>query len=500
MRGPRAVALSVTALMFLLGGLLFLTSGAAVVVTRGVSMEPTIRAGALVVTWPAEAYRVGDVVAYNSELLDTTVLHRLVDRAGGRWLLQGDGNSWLDPEHPTDGQLLGRQILHVPHAGAALAWAAQTRLWLVIALVGLIAGGTTRHVRKVGPVAQHRKSSTGGLSRSSLIWAIATVTAGAAALTGVHLLTARPVTAGGTAAAVGGVASGPPSLTFGYSAALRASAASGDGTAVAPEPVFRALADDVTVRIGYSGPAEPGSIAVLAQLATTSGWHDEVPLLMPVRFAAGSWEGTVRLDLPELAGRAQAASAAIGAPVGEVRVALTPEVAAGGRTFTRTLELVLDATALRLKNPEAPLVLSDAGPAGAAPPAAAGARAVALAALWPYGGPAALVAGALVWAAWSRQRRALTPLERSRRRHATLLLPSQPVGMSPGVAMVDVHDLDRLAALASGWHLPVLHWIDGTAEVFLVIADQTAYRYRATTPEAPAAMAAPSWLPAAPRR
>lgn len=493
MRSRRATALSLAALMLLLGCLLCLHAGATIVVTRGDSMQPTIHTGDLVLAWPASSYNVGDVVAYRSSMLDTTVLHRIVRHDEGGWTFQGDNNSWLDPEQPSDEQLLGRQILHVPNAGSALAWAAQARLWLIIATVGLIAGGTTRHVRKVGPVAQHRKKRTRptGWPKGALTAAIA-IGAVTAAVTATQLLTPPPVAAVAPMAAAAPSGSGTHTLTFGYSAALRPSAASGDGTAVAPDPVFRTLADDVMVKISYRGPAAPSDMTVVLRLANPSGWHDDIPLIKPVKITGGSWDGNVRLRLPDLASRAQAASAAIGVPVDEVRVSLTPTMSTGDHTFARTLDLVLDATALRLKDPAASLTFSDAKAAesvaveatsrGASAGIADAARVAAL----PYGAPAVLTVALLVWLVRVRQQSRLTPLERSRRRHAKLLLPSQPVSPSLGIAVVDVHDLDRLAALATGWQLPILHWEDLTGEAFMVIAEQTAYRHRIDAHPVPA--------------
>ncbi|MCW2680676.1 MAG: hypothetical protein JWM62_2077 [Frankiales bacterium] len=488
MRSRRAAALSLAALTLLLGCLLSLYAGATIVVTHGVSMQPTINAGDLVIAWPASSYDVGDVVAYQSSMLDTTVLHRIVAHDERGWTFQGDNNSWLDPEHPAADQLLGRQIVHVPHAGSALAWAAQTRLWVVIALVGLIAGGTTRHIRKVGPVAQHRKKSARppGWSKPAAAAGATVVLALTIAVAGAQLLTAPPVAAR-TPAATTAPASSDQTLTFDYSAALRPSAASGDGSAVAPDPVFRALADDVTIKISYGGPDVLSSVNVVARIATTSGWHEDIPLLKAIKIPGGSWDGTVPLHLPELANRANAASAAIGAPAGEVHVALTPTIVTGDQTFERTLDLVLDATALRLEDPVASLTFSDAGTelaaAGGVP---AGALSAARAAAFPYGAPALGVGALLVWLLHWRQQSRLTPLERSRRRHTKLLLPSQPVAAPFGAAIVDVHDLDRLAALAGGWQLPILHWADSTGEVFMVIAEQTAYRHRVDTYVAPA--------------
>lgn len=89
----------------------------AVVSTVGNSMEPGFHAGDLAVLIPASDYGVGDVVGYHSDDLDTVVMHRIVDVADDGYVLQGDNNDWLDPEHPTEDQLVGKLALRVPQGG-----------------------------------------------------------------------------------------------------------------------------------------------------------------------------------------------------------------------------------------------------------------------------------------------------------------------------------------------------------------------------------------------
>src|SRR5680860_1349888 len=96
-----------------------LGGGATYVTTHGDSMQPRITAGDLVLVRPLPKYRVGDAVAYRSEQLGTVVLHRIVALDDDRYVLQGDNNSWLDPERPTHEQLVGAQWLHIPGGGAA---------------------------------------------------------------------------------------------------------------------------------------------------------------------------------------------------------------------------------------------------------------------------------------------------------------------------------------------------------------------------------------------
>src|SRR3954470_24599850 len=76
--------------------------------THGTSMEPRFHTGDLAVLSPADGYSVGDVVAYRSETLHTIVMHRIVSVEADGFVTQGDNNDWLDRDHPTDDEILGR--------------------------------------------------------------------------------------------------------------------------------------------------------------------------------------------------------------------------------------------------------------------------------------------------------------------------------------------------------------------------------------------------------
>jgi signal peptidase I len=87
------------------------------VTTYGVSMEPTLHKGDMVIVRPQSSYNVGDVVAYRSETLHTVVLHRIIGRDGERYVFKGDNNTWVDTDHPTGAQLLGRMDMKLPGFG-----------------------------------------------------------------------------------------------------------------------------------------------------------------------------------------------------------------------------------------------------------------------------------------------------------------------------------------------------------------------------------------------
>ena len=86
----------------------------------GVSMEPALRPGDIVIVQPvsAESLRVGDIVRFRDG--STTILHRLVEIRGSgpdwEFLTQGDANNV--PDRPvTEGEVEGRVILILPKIG-----------------------------------------------------------------------------------------------------------------------------------------------------------------------------------------------------------------------------------------------------------------------------------------------------------------------------------------------------------------------------------------------
>jgi signal peptidase I len=121
---PRAVSISAAIALVLAALWVFwpLTLGGATtyVSTHGISMEPRFHTGDLAILRSQSHYAVNDVVAYQSESLHTVVMHRVVDMDGDRFVIQGDNNTWLDEDHPSKEQVLGKLFLRVPQGGKVL--------------------------------------------------------------------------------------------------------------------------------------------------------------------------------------------------------------------------------------------------------------------------------------------------------------------------------------------------------------------------------------------
>ena len=94
---------------------------AAYVIVNGNSMEPTLLKGDLVILRRAPAYQVGDIITYKYPEIGP-VIHRIVDREGDTFILQGDHNSWTDGYQPIRSEILGKYWFHLPRAGKFLTW------------------------------------------------------------------------------------------------------------------------------------------------------------------------------------------------------------------------------------------------------------------------------------------------------------------------------------------------------------------------------------------
>ena len=90
------------------------------VMVAGVSMQPTLEPGALVVVLRQAEYEVGDVVAYRIADGDiaagSNVIHRIVGGGPAGYVTQGDNTSWQDPWHPIASDVIGKVAFTIPGA------------------------------------------------------------------------------------------------------------------------------------------------------------------------------------------------------------------------------------------------------------------------------------------------------------------------------------------------------------------------------------------------
>lgn len=469
-----------------------LGGSASYVVTHGVSMAPRFQPGDLAIVKPAASYQVGDIAAYHSPSLKAVVLHRIVAIDNGQYTLKGDDNSWLDAGPVTRGELIGKLALQIPRGGI---WLQRLHSPVVVALFaftlivagGGAAAGRRRRRRRSTTVSRHTTSTRRAVdalrSLSPGVRAAAAVTALAATL-GVSL--AAWAWSGPTETLTASVSTSSRELAFSYTAAVPRSPAY-DGVAVhSPDPVFRKLASTVDLRLAYRG--SPGTISVVVNLSTPSGWHATVPLAPPIGFTESRYTTTVRLDLNDLDRRAHAAAAVTGLPGSPVTVAVTAQLRFSGEApFTAAARFTLSPLQLALAGAPSTLTTRDTLTASRLAPAprilefggrhltGAQARIASLIVL------AIGLGAAILLLLIGKHTAPATEGEAIRRRYRSLLAHVHPLPARPDVPVVDVTEFATLAALAEQAGQLVLHWSRSDVDTFLVLDQNTTYRYRTYT-------------------
>jgi len=498
-RGPavRMIGLLVAgllALSWLLAAPTSLGGSATYITTYGTSMEPVLHRGDLVVVKPQSSYRVGDVVAYRSESLRAVVLHRIVDRDGDRFVVQGDNNTWIDTDHPTEDQLVGKMTMRLPGVGTQVRRATAPPVVATLASVAffpLVASDRRRRARKASAATSTPpRSPRQPLRLSAVEPRLLVATAVAAGILAVAFT--RPTTVDG--------ASDIPFDelgTFSYSGvAPQGRAAYQSLTVSSGQPVFLRLVEELDLAFSYrlSSMADvtaEGEIALRAVLKDNSGWSYPVHLAQRARFDAGDAHvgGTLDLAAVRLAiGRMQMST---GVVRDQYHVVLEAEVkrsvrhrdASSSGIFAASLEFNLDDNAMY---PAAPgpdsLAPSQGGLLSATTTQAnrltvlgrsipieglrvgAGALGVIVAGLW------------LDWLVRSRREDESELIER-RYRHYLVPVAATPARTASVIEVERIADLVRLADHAGA---PILRTDDGR---YHLVDGAHTYRYSLRRPD-----------------
>ena len=258
------------------------------VVTQGSSMEPVLHAGDLALVRAEGSVEKGDVVLYEHPRLGAHVLHRIVRADGGRYVLKGDNNDFLDDVRPTPGEIDGRLWVALPRVGSALMWAREPMhaALIVFALAFFALGGGAavaalrRAPRPRGPARIRpedvRASGRDG-SAAQVLLAVGLAGVAVFALLAV-VSRSRPATS---------IQSTPDAYahvgSFSYGAQVEPSDVYPDGRVDTGEAVFLSLVQDLDVEFDYrleakDASAVRGSTQLRAVLSDGAGWTREVPL------------------------------------------------------------------------------------------------------------------------------------------------------------------------------------------------------------------------------
>ncbi len=496
--------------------------GTSYAIIVGNSMEPKLHRGDLAVVRRRSTYRVGDAVLYDSRELGSKVLHRIVRIDGGRYVLKGDNNSFLDAERPTDEQIVGTLWVTAPAVGRVAEWLREPmHSALLVGLVTLIALGSG-----LGAGSVIRRGATPGRRRPR-----PRVVRSPGALPEIPA-ELRPLLTGLAAAAVACVAlavtsfgrplSGTESVAaayahqgrFEYEARVPKSAAYPDGHVSTGEPVFLRLVPRLRVTFAYRLESElpvtgSGRITLAARISDGRGWERVLPLAPERPFTNGSSTVSGVIDLERIERIVEEVRTLTGAAQAAYTLAVLPRVDFAGRaggdavagTFAPALSF--DAGDLRLQ-PSAgddegvgPFAPREPGSGtrlapvevslGALSLSVASARRVSL-----LGIAVLLLLGGLALVA-QRRRQAGDEHERIRARYGHLLLPvSSRAGTWDQV--IELADVDALVRVAEHRGKLILHVAEGPDRAYVVEDGGTAYRYcvRASAP-----VAAMVWAPAA---
>lgn len=483
------------------------------VVTDGVSMEPRLHAGDLALVRGQDSYRVGEIVAYHSRVLHTVVLHRIVARAGARYVFKGDNNNFLDPEHVAAGQLIGALWLHVPGVGARLESLRSPPLIGVLLGVGtLLLTGTALRQRQRRRLRRRRAAKGNGrqpshMPQQSTGPPVGVLAIGLVALLGFVLLALLVFTRPSTALLPFKVPY-RQSGTFTYSAAAAPGPAYVGDRAVTGDPLFTHVIDAVELRFRYRFHAASmhslqGTASLYAAIASTNGWRTTLELGRPTYFRGDRALVTARLDLTSLLAllRRFETTTAVG---GSYTLTLVPHVSATGsldvlplRTrFSPRIQFSLNQLEVQ------PVVSGSlAGGQSSASPFARSASgsvtgrrsqplylslevvrlSVATARAIVLGAIAIVVCALLAILAFVRPRvRDESAVIQAR--YGRLIVPVARVWQQPGATVIDVADMEALVRIAEHYDRSILHEAAAAGDAFWVSDESGQFRYAVGAP------------------
>jgi signal peptidase I len=335
------------------------------VATSGVSMQPRFHSGDLALVRSASDYGVGEIVAYHSRMLHTIVLHRIVARDRDRYVFKGDNNSFLDPEHPTRSQLVGKLWLHLPGIGATLRTPRMGGLLAALAAL-LLAGGTVGVSRRRRRSRRHAEKSTTPIRRRldarAIPAGLAIATTGLVACLALGALAYTRPAEGPAVAAATYTQTG----TFSYTAQPHPGAVYPQGHALTGDPLFTRLIDTAHVQFHYHlisqfPHALTGSTTLEAEIASSIGWKRTLELQPASSFTGDDavTRGTLHLHAIErLLRRVEAETGTSGGAT--YTLTLIPHVRVRGKlanvnltdTFTPHLAFTLDPLQLQPQLPD----------------------------------------------------------------------------------------------------------------------------------------------------
>jgi|688.fasta_scaffold02275_36 hypothetical protein len=356
-------------------------------------MAPSLDTGDLVVVRPDPPYQPGDVVAYRQPGGDAAiVVHRVVATDGDRLVLQGDANDTVDAVRPDSDDVIGAQVVAIPHVGRLLGMLQSPFLVAVLATGAAAAGfaamqgGVVRR-RRSGDMAdpaselEHGDPETAatrtdeGAASDDPVARLAVRRPGPpwlwALLTVPILLAAVGVLRAPTDTSRSGDTPWTVTTSFNWEQPANGNAqvisVHGEDGIQTGDSVFAPVTPILVVKVRSQllpaeGLAPTGSsLEVTTSVASDAGWRREIGPSVSTPLATGEAVATVPLDLASI-WEAALDSSAVAGRQGEIRLELVAvtDSGSGGVVATATQAFVLDGVAA---TPEPPVAA--VGPPGA---------------------------------------------------------------------------------------------------------------------------------------
>jgi signal peptidase I len=493
------------------------------VVTHGVSMEPRFHSGDLAVVRSRGSYHVGEIVAYQNKMLHTIVLHRIIGRAGSRYIFKGDNNDFVDFEHPAASQLIGALWIHVPGLGARLQAIRSPALVGILIAIGvlLLSGAAFTHQRR----RKRRELRAGegmtqppmrfpqqtGASPVLVVLAIGTVALLPFVVLALLAFTRAPSQRSSYKIPY------KQSGTLSYAADATPGPVYANNRAVTGEPLFTRVLSTVDLHFAYRFDAAAkyslaGRASLSATIVSTSGWQTTLSLGAPTYFHGDRALATGTLDLTSLLALVQRVEHTTEAR-GSYTLTIIPHVSASGvagvapihATFAPEIKFSFSETEIQAASSSARSLVGAPAPPSQFQPTSSGsvtgtryqplsvslgvarlsvatARTIALVAIGIITCALLAILALLqpILAFLAPRRRDESASIRARYRH--LIVPVERVWQLPGVPVIDVADMDALARVAEHYDRSILHEATADGDAFWVADESGQFRYALGAP------------------
>ncbi len=483
------------------------------VVVTGNSMEPGLHDGDLAIVRQADRYQPGDIVAYRHPDIGP-VIHRIQVLENGRFVFQGDNNSWVDSYNPDASELIGALWLQAPRIGALMEAARSTGALPILGGVGgaimmvnfLSSGEKAQKNRRRRRTVRPITGGPIGENAQSVLAALGIALAGFSAL-GIFSF-AQPVDR-----AVQKEARYEQSGSFSYSASVPSAAVYDADTVTTGEPVFRRLANEVDVAFAYRfasmSPSDvSGTQRLVALVTDTNGWRRTLPLTESASFEGNAFNVRGTLDLDRVQALIDSLESDAGVKRDHHEVFIVPEVRAtgvvAGQPFTEPFEPRLgfrfDSYQLQMLPPgpketdprspsqssavQVPQIEANTLSVMGARLNVSDARRLALL------GVTLCMAAGLAFGFYLLRDRGADEPSRIEARLRSMLVAVRSDGQVSGRIM-DVESIDDLGRLAERVGVVVLHEVTGNVHRYFVQDGELTYRYESFARRAGAIVGAP---------